>query len=81
MRKHYMTLYFRNNTEVTYYKKNGNIIVTFEQPVKDRFNSLDVLLDGTIVNNLGFNSADVGYFVRFAIKNASAIKYVANEEV
>ncbi len=80
MRKHYMTICFKGNTEVTYIKKNGDIIVTFEKVVGENFANLDIKLDGVIVGHHGFNNADIDYFTRFVLKNASVIKMLANRK-
>ena len=51
MRKHYMTLCARGNSdiEITHIKKNGEIEVTCEQATNGGFNTLVMALDGKIM--------------------------------
>ena len=66
MRHHYMTLCYRNNIEVTHkINPQGRLEITFEEAVKGGFKTLVFLDNGNIVENDGFNSAEVGYFKDF----------------
>lgn len=73
MRKHYMTLCFKGNVEITHIEKGGTIEVTFEQAVNGGFNTFVITIDGTIVSNEGFSDSDVSYFVRFVEENKAGI--------
>ncbi|OON99365.1 MAG: hypothetical protein ATN35_12870 [Epulopiscium sp. Nele67-Bin004] len=80
MRKHYMTICFRGNTEVTYIDRKGDIVVTFEKVAGEDFVSVDIKLDGVVVLNNGFSPADVDYYTRFVLKNANMIKLLASRK-
>lgn len=69
IRKHYMTLCVRGNTEVTHIIRNGRLEVTFEQAVNGGFNTLILLDDGTIVYNNGFSISDICFFRNFLMNN------------
>ena len=73
-RKHYMTLCFRGNTEVTHIVKNGKIEVTFEQAVNGGFNTLITDLQGNVIQSSGFTDNDVDFFCRFVRQSADGIK-------
>lgn len=68
MRKSYMTLCMRGNTEVTHILRNGKLEVTFEQAVSNGFNTLVLNDKGQIVKNDGFNSSDIAFFKDFLRK-------------
>ena len=69
MRVSYMTLCYRENTEVTYMlNKQGRIEVTFEKEVTGGFNTAVFNDRGQLISNEGFNSSDIDYFSRFALK-------------
>lgn len=74
MRKHYMTLCIRNNTEVTHIIRDNKLEITFEQAVNGGFNTLVMLEDGTILSNEGFNSSDIAFFRDFLCRNVSVMK-------
>ena len=80
-RKHYMTLNFRNNTEVTHIQRDIGIVVTFEQAVTGGFYSCDFLLNGTLVNNTGFNQSDLQFFKSFVVHNAPVIAMESRGEI
>ena len=69
IRKHYMTLCLRGNTEVTHIIKSGRLEVTFEQATKGGFNTLVVLDDCTIVSNTGFNDSEISFYIQFLKNN------------
>lgn len=73
MRKSYMTLCMRGNTEVTHILRNGKLEVTFEQAVSNGFNTLVLNDKGQIVKNDGFNSSDIAFFKDFFKKNYSTM--------
>lgn len=73
MRKAYMTLCFRDNIEVTYIVRDGEIIVTFEKAVGKDFVSADFLLDGTMLSNTGYSDSDIDWIRRFLKNNAPII--------
>ena len=73
VRKHYITICFKGNTVVTHIAKNGTIEVTFEQAVKDGFNTLIADIDSNVISNNGFNNADVEYFRQVFRHNRSVI--------
>ncbi len=79
MRKHYMTMCFRGDTEVTYIETDKGIIVTYEQAVYKGFHKLDITLNGEIVFVDGFNQAEVDYYKRFTLDNKEAI-IIRNKE-
>lgn len=81
MRKHYMTLNFRGNVEVTHINKNGNIEVTFEQAVNSGFNTLVLDINGIVLSNTGFNNSDIDYFIRFLNRSKSAILQESRGEI
>ena len=72
MRKSYMTLCMRGNTEVTHILKNGKLEVTFEQAVTGGFNTA-IFNDTGLVSNEGFNSSDLAFFSDFYKRNASTM--------
>lgn len=74
MRKHYMTLCIRNNTEVTHIIRNGRIEVTFEQAVNGGFKTLVLLENGDIISNDGFNASDIYFFEDFLRRNIDVIR-------
>lgn len=66
MRISYITLCYRENTEVTYMlNKQGRIEVTFEKAVTDGFNTAVFNDRGELLSNEGFNPSDIDYFSRF----------------
>ena len=73
MRKHYMTLCFRGDVEITHICKNGVIEVTFEQAIKGGFNTLVTTLDGAILQRNGFTDSDVDFYLRFLNDNKRGI--------
>ena len=73
IRKHYMTLCFRNNTEVTHIVKNGNIEVTFEEAVNGGFKTLVTDINGNVKSNKGFNPSEIDFFLRFLKSNKTGI--------
>lgn len=73
MRKHYMTLCLRGNTEVTHIVKNNSIEVTFEQAKDGGFNTLVTTVDGTLISRDGFTDSDVDFFLRFLQSNKVGI--------
>lgn len=79
MRKSYMTLCMRGNTEVTHILKNGQLEVTFEQAVNGGFNTA-VFNDNGLVSNNGFCNADIAFFTDFYHKNASTMLAEARGE-
>lgn len=81
MRKHYMTLNFRGDTEVTHIVRGSDIIVTFEQAVYGGFHSCDFLLNGTLVGNDGFNPSELQFFRGFVLQNAPAIEMESRGEI
>ena len=81
MRKHYMTLCFRGNTEVTHTTHNGAIEVTYEQAVNGGFHTLVVDINGNVLSNDGFNDADVDFYKRFTIQNSPAIIMESRGEI
>lgn len=81
MRKHYMTLCIRGNTEITHIKKGNTIEVTFEQAVTGGFNTLVTDIDGNVLSNTGFNGSDVDFYLRFLQQNKSLIIKESNGEL
>ena len=81
MRGHYMTLCFRDNTEVTYTLCNNVLEVTFEQAVKGGFKTLVLNSDGNVISNDGFNDSDIDFFKRFLENNVSVIYADARGEL
>lgn len=79
MRKSYMTLCMRGNTEVTHILKNGKLEVTFEQAVNGGFNTA-VFDDTGLLSNTGFNSSDIAFFADFYHRNASTMLAEARGE-
>lgn len=73
IRKHYMTICFKNNTEVTHIETDGKIIVTFEQACTGGFKTLVMDVDANVISNDGFNTSEVEYFRDFALRNKSGI--------
>lgn len=73
VRKHYMTLCIRDNTEVTHIERNGVIEVTFEQAYTGGFKTLVMDVDANIIKNDGFNDAEVAYFKDFTLRNKPGI--------
>lgn len=76
MRKHYMTLCARGNSdiEITHIKKNGEIEVTCEQATNGGFNTLVMALDGRVMETSGFNNSDIAFLRTFVMKNADGIR-------
>lgn len=62
MRKHYMTICTRGNTEVTHIFKNGHLEVTFEMAVNNGFHTLVLDDKANIISNEGFNNSDIAFF-------------------
>lgn len=81
MRKHYMTLCFRGNTEVTHIVHDGRIEVTYEQAVNGGFHTLVVDINGNVISNDGFNDSEVDFFRRFTVQNAPAIIMESRGEI
>lgn len=81
MREHYMTMCFRENTEVTYIVKDNEIIVTYEKAVRNGFHRADIKLDGTVILQEGFSPSDIDYFIRFTIQNAPVLESVVRGDV
>lgn len=66
MKISYMTLCYRENTEVTYMlNKQWRIEVTFEKAVTGGFNTAVFNDRGELLSNEGFNPSDIDYFSRF----------------
>lgn len=80
-RKHYMTLCFRDNTEVTHIERNGKIEVTFEQAIKGGFKTLVMDVDANVISNDGFNAADVAFFQDFTLRNKPGIVAESRGEI
>lgn len=74
MRKHYMTLCVRDNTEVTYVQKATGLEVTFEQSCNGGFKTLIFDEQFRVISNSGFNSSELNYFLEFLKNNISTIK-------
>ena len=81
VRKHYMTLCFRDNTEVTHIERNGTIEVTFEQACKGGFKTLVMDVDANIISNAGFTDADVAFFRDFTLRNKPGIVAESRGEI
>ena len=73
MRRHYVTLCVHGNTIVTFMKTDDDIEVTFEQAKYNGFNTTVMSLDGKILNNSGFEPAEIDYFQRFLARNRAGI--------
>lgn len=73
MRKHYMTLSFRDNVEVTHIQKNSTIEVTFEKSIKGGFATALYDIQGNLISSSGFSESDLDFFKRFVIQNAEVI--------
>ena len=80
MRRHYVTLCMHGNTVVTYMRTESGIQVTFEQPKSRGFNTVVLDLDGAIIYNDGFESAETDYFQRFLRRNRDVIAEGAMED-
>lgn len=80
MRKHYITLCARGNTEVTHVLKNGRLEVTFESAVNNGFNT--VIFDDkcNIISNTGFNASDIEFFKTFLMINLNTMYAEARGE-
>jgi len=79
IRKHYITLCMRNNTEVTYIVKNNLIEVTFEQAKYKGFNTLVTDIEGNILECNGFNNSETAYYLKFLDNNRPLIERLAAE--
>lgn len=74
MRRHYMTLCIRDNTEVTYIQKASGLEITFEQSCNGGFKTLVFNEDCSLISNSGFNDSEVCYFLEFLRNNIATIK-------
>lgn len=81
MRKPYMTMCFKDNTEATYIVEDGEIVVMYEKAVMNGFHRVDIKLDGTVVFHEGFSSADIDYFIDFTIQNAPVLESLVNDDL
>lgn len=72
-----MTINFMNDVEVTHTEKDGVIEVTFERVCEKAV----LLLDGTILSNIGFDDAEMQYFQNFVIKSAEVIRAESRGEI
>lgn len=81
IRKHYITICFRNNTEVTHIEKNGVIEVTYEQACNGGFKTLVMDLAANVISNDGFNDSDVAFFKAFTLQNKPAIEAESRGEI
>ena len=80
VRKHYVTICFRDNTEVTYVlKPNGKVEVEFETAVGKGFHSLTMSESCEVIRCYGYSPSDVDFFKRFLKDNISLIKRWAKE--
>ena len=80
MRKFYCRLCQKENTDVTYITKNGNIEVTFEKAVYGGFHTLVLSISGDILFVEGFNSSDIDFFQRFLKTNRALIEKWVSED-
>lgn len=81
MRKPYMTMFFKDNTEVTYIVENGEIVVMYEKAVMNGFHRVDIKLDGTVVFEEGFSPTDIDYFIDFTLQNAPVLESLVNDDL
>lgn len=80
MRKHYMTLNFRNNAEITHMVINGLLHVNVEEAIIGGFKSCEFLVDGTLVSNNGYSGSELQFYKDFILRNAPLIIELSREE-
>lgn len=81
VRKHYMTLCIRDNTEITHIERNGIIEVTFEQAINGGFKTLVMDVDANVISNDGYNDAEIAYFREFTLRNKPGIVAESRGEI
>lgn len=81
LRKHYMTLCVRGNTEVTHILKGNTLEITFEQAKKGGFNTLVLDDKANIISNQGFNNSDIVFFKDFLLRNIQVMYEEARGEL
>ena len=81
VRKHYMTLCIRDNTEITHIEKSGIIEVTFEQDIPGGFKTLVLDMNANVITNVGFNLSEIAYFQKFLVQNRDGILMESRGEI
>lgn len=80
VRKHYVTICYRDNTVVTYVvKPDGHLEVDFETPTRRGSKYLSLLKDGTILRQEGYNPSEIDFCQRFLATNLPLIERKAME--
>ena len=81
VRKHYATIHFRDNTDVTYMvKPDGHLEVDFETPARRGTKYLSLLKDGTILKQDGYSPSEVDFCRRFLHTNLPLIERMAMDD-
>lgn len=81
MRKHFATMCFRENIEVTYTVKDGDIIVIYEKAVRNGLHRAHIKLDGSIILQEGFTSSDMEYLIKFTFRNVLILESLVRGKV
>lgn len=80
VRKFYMRLCLKGNTDVTYQNTPNGLEVTFEAAAKGGFKTLVLGIGGDIRQLSGYSRAEVEFFQHFLNNNRNTIERWAQED-